>query len=107
MMDPESKDQSLLDHKPGEGARPDQTLAKVWGGHTLDLRLTVPWLFGGFYMVFLAGKERRPKDRRKTESKEHKIFTSGNLMFLIMLAIWTGAAGYVIWKSAKSIMGFD
>ena len=102
-----SKDQSLLDHTPGEGSRPDQTFAKVWGRHALDLRLTVPWLFGGFYMVFLAGKERRPKDRRKSESKEHKIFTSGNLMFLIMLIIWTGAAGYVIWKAAKSIMGFD
>jgi hypothetical protein len=96
MADDNSKDQSLLDHKPEEGPRPDQTFAKVWGRHALDLRLTVPWLFGGFYMVFLAGKERRPKNRRQSERKERKLFTSGNLRFLIMLVIWTGAAGYVI-----------
>ena len=106
MSEKKLKDQSLLDHKPEDGPRSDREFVKIWGGHTFDVRLTVPWLFGGFYIVFLAGKERRPKERRKTEQKDRKLFTSANLMFFIMLMVWIAAVGFVLWEVAKSFMGF-
>ena len=55
---PEKKliDQSLLDHKPEGGPCSAREFVEMWGGHTFDVRLTEPWMFGGFYIVFLAGK---------------------------------------------------
>jgi hypothetical protein len=55
---PEKKliDQSLLDHKPEGGPCSAREFVEMWGGHTFDVRLTAPWMFGGFYIVFLAGK---------------------------------------------------
>lgn len=54
--------------------------------HSVDLRCSLPLIFESFYVVILAGPERRSQERLRRESKEHRTWTLGNLTFLAALA---------------------
>jgi hypothetical protein len=49
-----------------------------WKKHPVDMRLSVPVLFNRFYLVILAGPERRSQQRLQTESRKHPIWTTTN-----------------------------
>ena len=54
-----------------------------WNRHPLDLRVSVPILELQFYLVFLAGRERRSKERLRSERGVYPLWTPTNLVFLI------------------------
>lgn len=56
-----------------------------WKQHTLDLRISVPIPIIGFYLVLLAGEERRSKQRWQYEKQLYPFWTFGNILFLIAL----------------------
>lgn len=39
----------------------------VWKKHSVDIRLSIPFLGKGCYLVFLAGKEQRSRERLRAE----------------------------------------
>ena len=53
-----------------------------WGRHATDIRLTIPLLSRRYYLVLLAGEERRNAQRRQAERSHHPVATGGNLLFI-------------------------
>ena len=51
--------------------------------HKLDIRLSIPTPFKRFYLVFLAGPERRSKERRIRDG--FRLWTPANTIFLALL----------------------
>ncbi len=64
--------------------------------HTVDLRLSLPWLGKRFYLVILAGEERRSPLRRRLESQLHPLWTPGNLIILFSASALMLLSIYVI-----------
>ncbi len=60
-----------------------QFAARDRGAHTVDLRLTVPWLSG--YVVLLIGKERRSRRRRQKDRLRYPLATVGNVLVTLLL----------------------
>ncbi|WP_017316392.1 hypothetical protein [Mastigocladopsis repens] len=61
--------------------------SRHWTRHPLDLRFSVPIPGLRFYVVLLAGSERRSKQRLRYERGIHPLWTPGNIVFLIGLFI--------------------
>lgn len=58
----------------------------------IDIRITVPFFQGGFFITLLAGRERRSAERRKAERAKHALWTVANatcFVFLLVLFIPT------------------
>ncbi len=56
-----------------------------WTRHPADLRLSIPFLHKRFYMVLLAGEERRSKERLAIERKRYPIATIANFGLMIFM----------------------
>ena len=63
-----------------------------WTKHPADIRLSVPFFKKSFYLVLLAGEERRSKERLATERKRYPIATIANLALAVFLG---GCATFV------------
>ena len=61
--------------------------------HPVNLRVT---LFGLFYLVVLAGPERRTPDRRAEERERYPLRSRGNIALLTVIAILGLALGYTL-----------
>ncbi|MCH9019960.1 MAG: hypothetical protein IIA73_06315 [Proteobacteria bacterium] len=78
-----------------------------WRDHPIDIRLTIPLVGRAYYLVVLAGAERRSRRRRRAERIAHPFVTLGNAIFAAVF--FTGvlfslfAALYVL----KSLLGID
>jgi len=58
-----------------------------WGDHPVNIRLSIPTLLSRYYMVLLAGPERRDAARRAEEKKRHRFGRIGNILFLSLMAL--------------------
>ena len=48
--------------------KPDSAASREWGSdHPIDIRFTLPALFGRYYLTIVGGKERRSTDRLEEE----------------------------------------
>ncbi len=54
--------------------------------HSVDLRCSIPLIAQRFYVVILAGPERRSQERLRREKKERRTWTVGNFVFLAAMA---------------------
>ena len=61
--------------------------------HSVNLRVT---LFGWFYLVVLAGPERRKPERRSEERKRHPLRSAGNIVLLTGVTVLGLASGYTL-----------
>ncbi len=76
---------------PKQISVPDRS---AWTGHhSVDIRLTIPFLPGRYYLTILSGKERRSAKRRKEERQKHSLATRGNLVFFALVGTVIGLAG--------------
>jgi hypothetical protein len=80
--------------------------ARSWGTHAIDLRLSLPLPGARYYLVFLLGRERRPRERRLAERLRHPFARLGNAavaaMFVALLLVPLLLAIYTV-KSALGI----
>lgn len=51
--------------------------------HPVDLRISLPFIGSRFYLVLLAGPERRSRERLASDRQLHPIWTLGNLMVIL------------------------
>lgn len=51
--------------------------------HPVDIRVTIPLLWKKFFLVILAGPERRSLERRRAERAKHPIWTPTNALVTI------------------------
>ena len=70
--------------------------------HPLDIRVSVPIPGLRFYLVLLAGSERRSKVRLRSEKGLYPFWTPGNILFLIGFLIILSASSYTIFSFVLS-----
>ncbi|MEA5577852.1 hypothetical protein [Anabaena sp. UHCC 0451] len=56
-----------------------------WHEHPIEIRISVPIPLLRFYLVLLAGEERRSKQRLQYEKSLYPVWTFGNILFLAFL----------------------
>ncbi len=66
--------------------------AVKFGDHPVDIRLSLPTLFNRYYLVLLAGHERRSKERRRIERARYPFAKVCNILFI---AAVMGVGGYL------------
>ena len=82
----------------GDLQRPPDAAARAipggetWARHPVNLRLSIPLLFGRYYVTVVAGKERRHPERRADERRKHPLTTFGNLVAMFGLGTVCGLA---------------
>jgi hypothetical protein len=67
----------------------DQQIAAVndafkAGAHSVDIRLSIPFIGGRRYLVLLMGKEKRSKERRRFERMRQSLFTAWNVFTMMV-----------------------
>lgn len=79
--------------KSAGGEVPAATCEAEWHpDHVINVRISIPLIFGRYYVTVVAGRERRNADRRKTERRKHPMVTLGNLLFIAVLGSVVGLA---------------
>ncbi len=86
-----------------------------WGdAHPVNIRLSIPLLFGRYYVTVVAGKERRSGERLANERKKHPLMKLGNLVVmaacgticgLVALSMFQLAIAYVLLRSGTMVLG--
>ncbi|MBR8838626.1 MAG: hypothetical protein DSM106950_32655 [Stigonema ocellatum SAG 48.90 = DSM 106950] len=56
--------------------------SRRWNRHPIDLRVSVPIAGLQFYLVFVAGRERRSKQRLHSQKGLYPFLTPGNIVFI-------------------------
>lgn len=79
------------------------------GSHAVDLRFSIPLPFRRFYVVFLAGRERRATDRRLVDALFQPLWTVANgvvVLFLVLMLLMAAAGLLYTAKRALHINVF-
>lgn len=64
--------------------------------HPVDVRLTIPLVFGRYYIAIVCGKERRSDQRLRVERRRHPLITAGNTAFFFGLGSLVGLAALAL-----------
>ena len=68
--------------------------------HPLNIRMSIPLVFGRYYFTIVAGKERRTRARLALDKRQHPLDTPGNVVFLLLIglvaAAGTATLGYML-----------
>ncbi|MEH2258299.1 hypothetical protein [Nostoc sp.] len=75
-------------------------------GHSLDIRVSVPIPGLRFYLVLLAGSERRSQVRLRSEKGLYPFWTPANILFLIGFLVILSTCSYTIFSFAFSSLTF-
>ena len=88
---------------------------ETWGNdHPVNIRLSIPLLFGRYYVTLVAGKERRSGERLASERKKYPLMKLGNLVVmaacgticgLAALSMFQLAIAYVLLRSGTMTFG--
>jgi hypothetical protein len=84
-----------LSNTAPDGAPPHTVENSVgdWSSkHWVNVRLSVPLLFGRYYVTIVAGPERRSYERLKSEKYRHPLLTFGNLIAYFIFGSVVGLA---------------
>ena len=93
------------DHAHPDQARPSPIRAGAWSaGHTIDLRISIPFGFGRYYFTVVAGRERRSATRRRQDRRLHPIKTAGNITLCAGCGVIVGLAGLALIQLALSFV---
>lgn len=78
-----------------------------WKRHSIDMRITLPFLGRHFYFVVLGGPERRSPVRRQADRATHPLATLGNTMFAVIFFGSLLISVFVVLYLIKSVLGID
>lgn len=79
--------------------------SREWSSdHPVNIRLSVPFLFGRYYVTLVAGKERRSPERRAAERDKHPVGKIGNIVVFFALGVFIGLAGFSIMQIAAAFV---
>ncbi len=86
-----------------------------WGNdHPVNIRFSIPLLFGRYYVTLVAGKERRSGERLAGERKKHPLMKLGNIVVmaacgticgLLALSMFQLAIAYILLRSGSMTLG--
>ena len=67
-----------------------------WASHPINIRVSIPLIFGRWYFTIIGGPERRDRARRAKERRKHPLFTLGNVIFMFIVGTVIGTAVAVL-----------
>ncbi len=74
-----------------------------WGNDApVDIRLSIPLLFGRYYVTIVAGKEHRSGERLASERKKHPLMKLGNLVIMAACGTIFGLAALSMFQFATA-----
>jgi hypothetical protein len=76
--------------------------SRAWTRHSLDIRVSVPFPGLRFYLVLLAGSERRSKVRLHSEKNLYPFWTPVNILFVMGFLSILSISGYTIFSFVLS-----
>lgn len=77
---------------------------QFWKRHPVDIRFSLPFLGGWFYVTVLSGPERRGAERRDRERHHYPLRTAANVFFVVGTAAAFYAAALVVLAFVSSIV---
>ncbi len=105
---------SRISREAAESFSDDQLLAikqafadQVGRDHSIDIRLSVPLLFRRYYMVFIAGPERRDRARRRRDKAGRRGANRASLGFMLLMLIVMLMSLLGFLYLLKSALGID
>ena len=91
-LKPSGKIERLIDDLPGDvrdsftetqrDALSEAMSSRTWRRQKVDIRLSLPILSNRYFMTVVAGREQRPRLRRRAERVFHPLGTIGNTLFI-------------------------
>jgi hypothetical protein len=81
--------------------------ARTRGAHAVDIRLSIPLIVRSFYVVLLAGSERRGATRRALERFFSPLWTFANALFLVLFCVFCFLAAVAVLYALKMGLGID
>ena len=78
--------------------------AAFWKRHPVDIRFSLPFLGGWFYVTVLSGPERRNAERRAEQRHHYPLRTAANIFFVLGAAAGFYALALVILAFVSSIV---
>ncbi len=76
-----------------------------WGNdHPVNIRLSIPLLFGRYYVTIVAGKERRSGERLASERKKHPLMKLSNLIVMAACGTICGLALLALFQFASAYL---
>jgi hypothetical protein len=81
-----------------------QPAGAFWKRHPVDIRFTLPFFGGWFYVTILSGPERRSAERRDRERHRYPLRTAANVFFVVGAAVAFYAAALIVIAFASSII---
>lgn len=83
----------LLDRLPPEvvGSFSEEQRAALWSAakpvswrrHPINIRMTIPFVGGRYFITVVGGAEKRTDDRLKRERRSFPLRTAGNILFML------------------------
>jgi hypothetical protein len=70
--------------------------AQAWGRHAVDVRFSFPFFWERFYVVFVAGRDKRAAARRAVDRKVHPLVTFGNTIASILFIAVAAALAFLL-----------
>lgn len=64
--------------------------------HPLNIRISIPLIFGRYYITIVAGKERRARARLALDKRQHPLDTPSNVVFLFLIGIIATAGSVTV-----------
>ena len=80
---------------------------RKWGQHGIDIRRSIPLLFGRAYFVFLAGSEQRTTERLRLDSVRHRFWRLSNAILVTLFIVMVIATAFSGMYGFKSVFGID
>ena len=69
---------------------------RACASHPINIRISIPLIFGRWYFTIIGGPERRDRARRAKERRKHPLFTLGNVIFMFIVGTVMGTAVAVL-----------
>ncbi len=80
-----------------DAANDKDVKSRDWGNtHPVNIRFSVPFVRGGYYVTLVAGIERRNPGRRSQERDKHPLVTVGNGLFMLGAGTVVGLAALAL-----------
>ena len=77
-----------------------------WADHPINLRLSLPFLFGRCYLRIVAGRERRNAERRANERETQQGSSLGAIFLLLFSGLLFGVGGLIAVLLANDMLAF-
>jgi len=105
---------SRISREAAESFTDDQLLAikqgfadQVGRDHSIDVRMSIPLLLRRYYLVFIAGPERRDHARRRRDRSARRLGKSTNFAFMLIVLFLSALSILGLLYLLKSAIGID